>query len=283
MDHLHTDPSYLRVPVFVAAGAAAPHAVMQFYVSGAALMSMYTTLGLNSTVALTANIPYLLIYSYSGSTANLLAKRLDTGAITTHLNASLPGAAPVASDGTYTIGSNAQDTSNATFNLAALLYSKAYLPGSQLVSLAAYRWGPWRPQGLATEAMVPGGGAMARVMVMACISSHFPSSPVIGQIFTAPNNVWQWDGVKWPAVGSSVVEPTPPLPPTGAPTGAPQHPTLFARYNQRPPWAVAGVDYRVGIQTGTVLTDWQALAPSGGAAINDLEPSMCRLASALTW
>ena len=140
---------------------------MQFYVSGAALMSMYTTLGLNSTVALTANIPYLLIYSYSGSTANLLAKRLDTGAITTHLNASLPGAAPVASDGTYTIGSNAQDTSNATFNLAALLYSKAYLPGSQFVSLAADPWGPWRPQGLATEAMVPGGGAMARVMVMA--------------------------------------------------------------------------------------------------------------------
>jgi hypothetical protein len=38
-----------------------------------------------------------------------------------------------------------------------------------------------------------------------------------------------------------------------APTGAPQYPTALNGYAVRPPWKVAGVDYRVGINTGVVL------------------------------
>ncbi|MCX7001587.1 MAG: dockerin type I repeat-containing protein [Candidatus Sumerlaeota bacterium] len=53
-----------------------------------------------------------------------------------------------------------------------------------------------------------------------------------------------------------------------APTGASlQHPTLFDGYATRPPWKVAGVDYGVGIPTGTVLKDPTApgILPSGAS------------------
>lgn len=45
-----------------------------------------------------------------------------------------------------------------------------------------------------------------------------------------------------------------------APTGTPQFPTVLSGYVKRPPWNVAGVDYRVGINTGVSLT-----APSANA------------------
>lgn len=38
-----------------------------------------------------------------------------------------------------------------------------------------------------------------------------------------------------------------------APTGTPQFPTLLDGYVARPPWRVAGVDYRTGISTGVTL------------------------------
>src|SRR5262249_38756091 len=44
-----------------------------------------------------------------------------------------------------------------------------------------------------------------------------------------------------------------------APAGTPELPNLFAGEAARPSWEVAGVDYAVGIPTGTVLTDWQNL------------------------
>ena len=41
---------------------------------------------------------------------------------------------------------------------------------------------------------------------------------------------------------------------SNAPTGRPQHPNLLTPYGtRRPPWKVAGVDYRVGVQSGVVL------------------------------
>jgi hypothetical protein len=42
-----------------------------------------------------------------------------------------------------------------------------------------------------------------------------------------------------------------------------QHPTLLASYALRPPWNVAGVDYRVGLPPTTTLTDWQSLSGPG--------------------
>lgn len=45
-----------------------------------------------------------------------------------------------------------------------------------------------------------------------------------------------------------------------APSGTPQFPTVLNGYAARPPWKVAGIDYRVGINTGIVLT-----APSANA------------------
>ena len=40
-----------------------------------------------------------------------------------------------------------------------------------------------------------------------------------------------------------------------APAGAPQLPSLLNGYAVRPPWEVAGVDYAVGVPTGTTLKD----------------------------
>jgi len=48
-----------------------------------------------------------------------------------------------------------------------------------------------------------------------------------------------------------------------APTGTVQHPTLLSGYALRPPWKVAGVDYYVGIPSGTTLTDWKNLSGPG--------------------
>ncbi|MBR0907024.1 right-handed parallel beta-helix repeat-containing protein [Bradyrhizobium liaoningense] len=49
-----------------------------------------------------------------------------------------------------------------------------------------------------------------------------------------------------------------------APTGTPNFPNLFSGYVTRPPWQVAGVDYRVGINTGVVLkTPTTANIPAG--------------------
>jgi hypothetical protein len=48
---------------------------------------------------------------------------------------------------------------------------------------------------------------------------------------------------------------------SGAPFGRPQYPYLFNMYGgKRPPWNVAGVDYRVGPPEGVILTDWRTLS-----------------------
>jgi hypothetical protein len=45
-----------------------------------------------------------------------------------------------------------------------------------------------------------------------------------------------------------------------APRGRPQRPTLLDRYGpNRPPWNVAGVDYRVGVPEGLALKDWRTM------------------------
>ncbi|MCK1679541.1 cadherin repeat domain-containing protein [Bradyrhizobium sp. 147] len=49
-----------------------------------------------------------------------------------------------------------------------------------------------------------------------------------------------------------------------APTGSAQYPSFFGGYPARPPWHVAGVDYRVGPNTGTVFKNPRTAAlPSG--------------------
>ena len=60
----------------------------------------------------------------------------------------------------------------------------------------------------------------------------------------------------------------------GAPVGSPQFPTLLNGYTARTPWHVAGVDYAVGIPSGTVLKDpFQGLTPSNG----NLDPVLVAL------
>lgn len=54
----------------------------------------------------------------------------------------------------------------------------------------------------------------------------------------------------------------------------PQHPTLFAPYKGvRPPWKVAGVDYRVGVPTGIVLADPDTLRNRNGISVLDGDPA----------
>lgn len=49
----------------------------------------------------------------------------------------------------------------------------------------------------------------------------------------------------------------------GAPAGAAQVPALLSSYAVRPPWNVAGVDYRTGPPTGTVLVDPATISMTG--------------------
>lgn len=57
---------------------------------------------------------------------------------------------------------------------------------------------------------------------------------------------------------------------TGAPAGAPQYPSYFSgagrptRYAVRPPWRVAGVDYRVGINQHVILKDPSTISANIG-------------------
>ena len=48
-----------------------------------------------------------------------------------------------------------------------------------------------------------------------------------------------------------------------APAGPAQLPNLLSGYVARPPWMVAGVDYAVGVPSGTSLTPWYSLSGSG--------------------
>ena len=48
----------------------------------------------------------------------------------------------------------------------------------------------------------------------------FPASPVFGEVFTAGNSQWQWDGTKWVAIASGLVIPD-----------APTDGTLYGRQN----------------------------------------------------
>src|SRR5262249_33906606 len=50
---------------------------------------------------------------------------------------------------------------------------------------------------------------------------------------------------------------------SNAPTGTPQFPNLLNGYAVRPPWHVAGVDYAVGVPSGTVLKDWETISQPG--------------------
>ena len=48
----------------------------------------------------------------------------------------------------------------------------------------------------------------------------------------------------------------------GAPAGTPQLPNLFQGYATRPPWRIPGVDYYVGVPSGTSLSDWESIPTS---------------------
>jgi hypothetical protein len=68
-----------------------------------------------------------------------------------------------------------------------------------------------------------------------------------------------------------------------APSGRPQYPDYFnalstARYTVRPPWQVAGVDYRVGISAGVSLSD-PATIPRSEATMFGDDPMVLNLTS----
>jgi len=48
-----------------------------------------------------------------------------------------------------------------------------------------------------------------------------------------------------------------------ASAGAPQLPNLLSGYAVRPPWKVAGVDYAVGVPSGSGLKDWESISQPG--------------------
>jgi T5SS/PEP-CTERM-associated repeat protein len=63
--------------------------------------------------------------------------------------------------------------------------------------------------------------------------------------------------------GGSGVAPTYADGSAGAPAGTPQLPNLLSGYPVRPPWEVAGVDYAVGVPSGTVLKDPATISMAG--------------------
>lgn len=66
-----------------------------------------------------------------------------------------------------------------------------------------------------------------------------------------------------------------------APSGAPQYPNLLSGYAVRPNWRVAGVDYRVGINTGVVLKSPNTLASNSALRVSGTQVR-CTGASAVT-
>lgn len=55
---------------------------------------------------------------------------------------------------------------------------------------------------------------------------------------------------------------------SGAPSGTAQFPTILNGYAVRPPWKVAGVEYAVGIPTGTTLKDPGTAGIPAGLSVN---------------
>ena len=55
---------------------------------------------------------------------------------------------------------------------------------------------------------------------------------------------------------------------SGASAGTPQFPTILSSYADRSPWNVAGVDYAVGIPSGTVLKDPTTVALPSGCSLS---------------
>jgi hypothetical protein len=69
----------------------------------------------------------------------------------------------------------------------------------------------------------------------------------------------------------------PPPPPSPTPSKGAPHPALLASYRTRPPWKVAGIDYPVGVPSGTTLTDWQSLSGPGITVRADVTPPYVRV------
>lgn len=75
---------------------------------------------------------------------------------------------------------------------------------------------------------------------------------IAGPIFTS------WIGTNWAAIDGRLT----------APAATIQYPSLLVGYAARPPWYVAGVDYAVGYPTGTALTDWRTITPTGSINVD---------------
>lgn len=116
----------------------------------------YTTLG--SFVA--NNIPYFVAGSAGvGGSTNFVARRLDTGAITSY-SAGGPGAYSDSPNGTYVVGNwPALGSFGMVGRLAAVAYTNAYLSLPQLLQWAAAPWDFWYPPTLASLVLATGAGA----------------------------------------------------------------------------------------------------------------------------
>lgn len=113
--------------------------------NGTLQVTMFGVVAVNSSIVLSANVPYFIVVSKNGTTGiDFLAMRLDTQTIETSTASS---GTPVAGNGTYAVGNGwAGGAWSMDGNVAAVMLSSSYLHPSELRKWAADPWAFWYPR-----------------------------------------------------------------------------------------------------------------------------------------
>jgi hypothetical protein len=219
---------------------------------------------LDSTQTDAAGVSNLTIDRSTGSapgpTTPAIASSGNTGATLASLNVDTALAVTVANGATVEIdGASAQSVTFAgTTGTLKIDDSRAFagqvsgLTGSDALDLADVRYGANTTASFSGDA---NGGTLT--VTDGTDTAHIA---LVGDYLTSG-----WTLSNDGHGGTSVIDP--PLPGDGsanASTGTPQLPSLFGGLATRPSWQVAGVDYAVGIHSGTTLKDPTKVALPAG-------------------
>lgn len=124
------------------------------------------------------NVPYFIAVSYGSSIANVVLRRLDTGAIQFQ-NGFSTGLTPSVGDGTLYIGSRGA-ARMWDGEIAAISYSNTFLSTAQLLQWADDPWSLWYPNGFDTGQALHGtfgGGATAGLRFNSSLNGLGASGP----------------------------------------------------------------------------------------------------------
>lgn len=108
----------------------------------------------------------------------------------------------------------------------------------------------------------------------------FPSSPTVGQTYTASGKSWQWNGTSWASLGTTILGPTWPTGSTGStgsvgptgPTGATTNVTAAIQYVIDGGGAVISTGIKGDLQVpfACTITSWTIMANASGSIVVDI-------------